>query len=107
EWIASTRRVSLDRHGRDVISLRDLELRPRRQCGVNCRVQRPAARIGLVAQRLAAERRSQIAQQRRGVGSVRLVQFEETKTAVKDVVRAGKSSLRQDRRENAGARRLT
>ena len=50
------RRVRLDRHGRDVVGALDLKLGTSRQGGVNRRVQRPAARVGFVAQRLAAER---------------------------------------------------
>ena len=50
-------------------------------------MQRPAARVGVVAQRLAAEGRAQIAKQRRGGVCVRLVEFEEAEAAGEDVAR--------------------
>ncbi|HZU91472.1 MAG TPA: hypothetical protein VE993_19635 [Stellaceae bacterium] len=98
--------VGLDRHRRDILGPLDVKLRPRRQRGVDGGVQRPAAGVGLVAQRFAAESRAEVAQQQRGIVPVRLVQLEEPETAVEYVVRAGEPGLRQHGRENAGACRL-
>ncbi len=98
--------IGLDRHRFDVIGPRDPQRRARRQGRVDRRVQRAAAGIGLVAQRLPAKHRAQILQKQRGVVPVRLVQLEEPEAAVEDVVRPGEPGLRQNRGEHAGARRL-
>jgi hypothetical protein len=102
ELIAITCRVSLDRHGCDVVGPCDLELSARRKRGIDRRVQRSAARIGLITQRLPAIRRSQVAKQHRRVRAIRLVQFEKPEATIKDVARAGKPGLRQNGGENAG-----
>ena len=96
----------LDRHQFDVIGPLDFELRPCRQRRIDRRMQRPTAGVGLVAQRLTAESRAQVAEEHRGVVPVRLVQLEEPETAIKNVVRPGEPCLRQNGRENASACRL-
>jgi hypothetical protein len=69
-------------------------------------MQWPAAGVGLVAQRLAAESRAEVAEQHRCVVPAGLVQLQEAKTAIKDVPRAGEPGLRQNGRENAGICRV-
>jgi hypothetical protein len=63
ELVAVTSRGRLDRHCFDIIGPLDLKLCSCSQRGVDRRVQRPAAGIGLIAQSLSAERRPQVAKQ--------------------------------------------
>ena len=106
ELVTVSRGVSLDRHRCDVVQPLELQLWSRRQRGIDRRMQRPATGVRLVAQRLAAESRAQVAQQHRCIVSVGLVQLQEAKTAIEDVPRPGEPGLRQNGRENAGACRL-
>src|SRR5689334_17919001 len=69
-------------------------------------MQRPTTGIGLVAQRLAAEDCTEVAEEHRGVVAIGLVQLKEAKTAIEDVPCAGEPGLRQNGRENAGSCRL-
>ena len=87
ELVDVTGGVRLDRHRFNVVGPLDIEPRSRRQCGVDRCMQWPAAGVGLVAQRFAAEGRAQVAQDGRGVVPVRLVQLQEPETAIKDVPR--------------------
>ena len=61
ELLAVSGGVRLDRHPFDVIGPLDIKLRSCRQRGIDRRMQRTAAGIGLVTQRLAAESRAQVA----------------------------------------------
>src|SRR6516162_474921 len=106
ELVAVSGWVRLDRHCFNVIGPLNVELRSCRQRGIDCGMQGPAARIGLVTQRLAAEGRAQVAEEHRCVAPTGLVQLEEAKTAIKDVPRAGEPGLRQHGRENARTCRL-
>jgi len=89
--VVVTGRVRLDRHRFNVVGPRDLETCSRRQRGIDGRMQRPTAGIGLVGQRLAAESRAEVAEELRGVVPVRLVQLQKPETAAKNVARAGKT----------------
>src|SRR6516162_415414 len=106
ELVAVSGRVRLDRHRSDVIGPLDFELRSGYQRRIDRRMQWPAAGIGLVAQRLAAESRAQVAEENRRVVSVGLVQLEKAKAAIKDVPRTGEPGMRQNGRENTGTCRL-
>ena len=103
ELVGVTGRVSLDRHRHDIFGPLDLQRCTCRQCGINRRVQRPAARVWLVAYPLALEDRAQVAEQHRGIVAVRLIQLEKPKAAAENVARPGEPGLRQNRREYAGA----
>ena len=64
ELVAVSGEVRLDRHQCDLIGPLNFELRSCRQGRIDRRMQRPATGIRFVAQRLAAESRAQVAQQR-------------------------------------------
>ena len=96
ELVAVSGGVRLDRHRFDVIGPLDFEPRSHHQRGIDHRMQWPTAGVGLVAQRLAAESRAEVAQQHRCVVSVGLVQLQEANTAIKDVPRAGEPGMRQN-----------
>src|SRR5207237_30399 len=68
------------------------------QCGIDRRMQRPAAGVWLVAQLLAAKGGAEIAQQHRGVVPVRLIELEKPKAAIEYVLRPGEPGLRQHSR---------
>src|SRR5215472_4776336 len=106
ELVGVAGRIGLDRHRLYVTGPSDSERRPSRQLRVDRRVQRPAARIGLVTQRLPANARAKVAQQQRGIVPVRLIQLQEPETTIEDVVRPGEPSLRQDSGEHTRARCL-
>ena len=98
--------IGLDGDRSNVVGPRDFKTRTCRQCRIDRGMQRPAAGVWLVAQRLTAESRTQVADQHRGIVPVGLIQLKEPETAIENVARPGEPGLRQDGRENAGACRL-